>query len=100
MKIYIVKVATQSVVDEILLGNEFIHDGIYNFESQLRIDDPVIIYFGGDNVMFWGPLSWAIIFGLSVATFLTLILLPALYLIDYKMNLLIRRKKFHRSLKK
>ena len=58
------------------------------------------IYFGGDNVMFWGPLSWAIIFGLSVATFLTLILLPALYLIDYKMNLFIKRKKFHRSLRK
>jgi len=58
------------------------------------------IYFGGDNVMFWGPLSWAIIFGLSVATFLTLILLPALYLIDYKMKLRIQRKKFHRSLKK
>jgi len=58
------------------------------------------IYFGGDNVMFWGPLSWAIIFGLSVATFLTLILLPALYLIDYKMKLRIQRKKFHRSLRK
>ncbi|MBC8316181.1 MAG: efflux RND transporter permease subunit, partial [Bacteroidetes bacterium] len=58
------------------------------------------IYFGGDNVMFWGPLSWAIIFGLSVATFLTLILLPALYLIDYKMKLRIQRRKHHRRLAK
>ncbi|MBE0646929.1 MAG: efflux RND transporter permease subunit [Bacteroidales bacterium] len=58
------------------------------------------IYFGGDNVMFWGPLSWTIIFGLSFATFLTLVLLPALYLIDYKMHLKLQRRKFHRSLGK
>ncbi|MBN1198800.1 MAG: efflux RND transporter permease subunit [Bacteroidales bacterium] len=51
------------------------------------------IYFGGDSVMFWGPLSWTIIFGLSFATFLTLIFLPALYLIDYKMKLGIQRRK-------
>lgn len=56
------------------------------------------IYFGGDNVMFWGPLSWTIIFGLSFATFLTLILLPAMYLIDYKMKLRMQRRKFHRRL--
>ena len=54
MKIYIVKIAVQSVVDEILAGNEFIHDGIYNFEGQLRVDDPVIIYFGGDKAQ----ISW------------------------------------------
>lgn len=49
MKIYIVKIASQSVVDEILQGNEFTHDGIYNFENDLNIGDPVIIYFGGDK---------------------------------------------------
>lgn len=58
------------------------------------------IYFGGDNVMFWGPLSWTIIFGLSFATFLTLVLLPGMYLIDFKMKLRLRRKKHHRRLKK
>jgi multidrug efflux pump subunit AcrB len=42
------------------------------------------IYFGGDNVAFWGPLSWTMIFGLSFATFLTLILVPCLYLISDK----------------
>ena len=36
------------------------------------------IYFGGDNVAFFGPLSWTMIFGLAFATFLTLILVPAL----------------------
>lgn len=39
------------------------------------------IYFGGDNVAFWGPLSWTMIFGLAFATFLTLILVPCMYLL-------------------
>jgi multidrug efflux pump subunit AcrB len=39
------------------------------------------IYFGGDSVAFWGPLSWTMIFGLSFATFLTLVLVPCMYLL-------------------
>ncbi len=39
------------------------------------------LYFGGDNVAFWGPLSWTMIFGLSFATFLTLILVPCMLLL-------------------
>ncbi len=39
------------------------------------------IFLGGDNVAFWGPLSWTMIFGLSFATLLTLILVPALMVI-------------------
>ena len=39
------------------------------------------IYLGGDNVAFWGPLSWTMIFGLSFATLLTLLLVPALLVI-------------------
>ncbi|WP_256012626.1 efflux RND transporter permease subunit [Desertivirga xinjiangensis] len=39
------------------------------------------LYFGGDNVAFWGPLSWTMIFGLSFATFLTLVLVPCMYII-------------------
>ncbi len=41
------------------------------------------IYFGGDNVAFWNPLAWTIIFGLGFATFLTLIVVPAMYRIFY-----------------
>jgi len=37
------------------------------------------IYFGGDNVIFWGPLAWTVIYGLIVATFLTLIVVPILF---------------------
>ena len=39
------------------------------------------LYFGGDNVAFWGPLSWTMIFGLSFATFLTLVVVPCMLLI-------------------
>lgn len=52
------------------------------------------IYFGGDNVAFWGPLSWTMIFGLIFATFLTLILVPSMYLIRIKVkNRLFKKKK-------
>jgi multidrug efflux pump subunit AcrB len=44
------------------------------------------IYFGGDNTAFWGPLSWTMIFGLSFATFLTLILVPVMYLLSERMK--------------
>ncbi len=37
------------------------------------------IYVGGDNVIFWGPLAWTVIYGLFVATFLTLIIVPILF---------------------
>jgi multidrug efflux pump len=44
------------------------------------------IYFGGDNVAFWGPLSWTMIFGLGFATIITLIIVPCMYLIRYNMK--------------
>jgi len=51
------------------------------------------IYFGGDNVAFWGPLAWSIIFGLSFATFLTLMFVPALYELDYTIRLKLKKRK-------
>ena len=44
------------------------------------------LFFGGDSVAFWGPLSWTMIFGLSFATFLTLILVPAMILLVEKLK--------------
>ncbi len=44
------------------------------------------VYLGGDNVIFWGPLAWTVIFGLIVATFLTLIIVPVLFTITYKIK--------------
>ncbi len=49
------------------------------------------IYFGGDNVVFWGPLAWTVIFGLIVATFLTLIIVPVLFNITYRIKTRVRR---------
>ena len=48
------------------------------------------IYFGGDNVVFWGPLAWTVIFGLIVATFLTLIIVPVLFNITYRIKTKVR----------
>ena len=39
------------------------------------------VYLGGDNVIFWGPLAWTVIFGITFATFLTLIIVPSMYYI-------------------
>jgi multidrug efflux pump subunit AcrB len=41
------------------------------------------IWLGGDSVVFWGPLAWTIIYGLIVATFLTLVVSPAMYYIRH-----------------
>ncbi|MGY8932601.1 MAG: efflux RND transporter permease subunit [Flavobacteriales bacterium] len=48
------------------------------------------VYFGGDNVIFWGPLAWTVIYGLIVATFLTLIIVPVLFFITHKIKLKIQ----------
>jgi len=45
------------------------------------------IYMGGDNVIFWGPLAWTIIYGLFIATFLTLIVVPVLFLLVEKIKI-------------
>ena len=44
------------------------------------------IYFGGDNNMFFAPMSWAIIYGLTFATFLTLVIIPSLYLLMHRLK--------------
>jgi multidrug efflux pump subunit AcrB len=56
-----------------------------DFESLFAHGDPKI-FFGGDSVAFWGPLSWTIVFGLGFATFLTLIVLPVMYMIGWRVK--------------
>jgi multidrug efflux pump subunit AcrB len=51
-----------------------------DFFGLLSSYDPNI-YFGGDNAVFWSPMAWTVIFGLVFATFLTLIVVPVMYLI-------------------
>ncbi|MGC1632973.1 MAG: efflux RND transporter permease subunit, partial [Gelidibacter sp.] len=70
-----------------------------NFFSLFR-DFDADIYMGGDNVVFWGPLAWTVIYGLLVATFLTLIVVPILFFLvtKFKMWLRIKMKSANRDL--
>ena len=55
------------------------------------------IYFGGDNVIFWGPLAWTVIYGLLVATFLTLIVVPILFTLVYRIKIRMKRKRVRKQ---
>lgn len=61
-----------------------------DFGELLRTGNPHI-HIGGDNVTFFGPLSWTIVYGLSFATFLTLIMIPVMYHITYAQKILLKR---------
>ena len=56
-----------------------------NFITLFSDLDPQL-FFGGDNAVFWNPLSWTIIFGLSFAFFMTLVMVPAMYLIAERLR--------------
>ena len=49
------------------------------------------LFFGGENADFWGPMAWTVIFGLTFATFLTLVLVPAMYLVGNKIKLGVKK---------
>ena len=61
-----------------------------DFFSLLSEWDPKV-YIGGDNVVFWGPLAWTVIFGLTFATFLTLVIVPSTFSIVYSFKLWLKR---------
>ncbi|EZH71430.1 copper transporter [Aquimarina atlantica] len=63
-----------------------------DFFSLFSSFDPKI-YLGGDNVIFWGPLAWAVIYGLIIATFLTLIIVPCLFFIIHRIKVRFSKKK-------
>ena len=56
-----------------------------DFVSLFQHLDPKI-FFGGDSVVFWGPLSWTIIYGLVFAFFLTLMMVPSMYIISERLR--------------
>ncbi|MCX6350560.1 MAG: efflux RND transporter permease subunit [Bacteroidetes bacterium] len=58
------------------------------------------IYLGGESVVFWGPLAWTIIYGLVIATFLTLIVSPCLYLMRYRLKVKQQHRKLRRKISK
>uniref|UniRef100_UPI0040471319 efflux RND transporter permease subunit n=1 Tax=Algoriphagus sp. TaxID=1872435 RepID=UPI0040471319 len=61
-----------------------------NFATLLTEFDPQF-YIGGDNAAFWGPMAWTVIFGLTFATVITLILVPVMYLLTDKLSIKLRR---------
>ncbi|MFD2827011.1 efflux RND transporter permease subunit [Leeuwenhoekiella polynyae] len=58
------------------------------------------IYIGGDNVIFWGPLAWTVIFGLVFATFLTLVIVPVMFYLTNRAKVRFNDKKKAREEKK
>lgn len=65
----------------------------FSFVSNLDAN----IYIGGDNTAIWGPMAWTVIYGLVFATFLTLIVVPAMYWLAYR--LMARIKLWRQSMK-
>jgi len=63
-----------------------------NFMTLFTEFDPQF-YIGGENVVFWGPMSWTIIYGLTFATFLTLIIVPVMYSLLNNLKVNIRNRK-------
>lgn len=61
-----------------------------NFLTLFADLDPKI-FFGGDNAVFWKPLAWTIIFGLAFAFFMTLVIVPSMYLIAERLRRPMRR---------
>ncbi len=62
-----------------------------NFSGLLKEFKPNL-YFGGDMVIFWGPISWTVIFGLTFATFLTLVIVPVMYKITVNISKMINTR--------
>ena len=63
-----------------------------NYVTLFTDFDPQF-YVGGDNANFWGPMAWTVIFGLVFATFLTLVIVPVMYLISDKITLRLKGVK-------
>jgi multidrug efflux pump subunit AcrB len=62
----------------------------FNFLTLYTHFDPEISI-GGESVAFWGPMSWTVIFGLSFATVLTLVISPVMYMLTIRINYSIRK---------
>jgi multidrug efflux pump subunit AcrB len=63
-----------------------------NFSTLLSDFDPQF-YVGGDNAAFWGPMAWTVIFGLTFATVITLVIVPVMYLLSDKLTMKFRKIK-------
>lgn len=55
------------------------------------------LYMGGDNVIFWSPLAWTIIFGLTYATVLTLVMVPVMFFLVKRVKYWLRNRREKRK---
>ena len=62
----------------------------FDFAGLLTDLDPNI-YVGGDNAAFWGVMAWTVIYGLIFATFLTLIIVPVMNWLVYRLVYLVKK---------
>jgi len=87
----VILTATATILGLIPLGTGF----NMNFETLFTELNPHM-YFGGDNMQFFGNLAWTIIFGLTFATFLTLVMIPVMYFIAYASKVKVKRGSSNR----
>jgi multidrug efflux pump len=64
----------------------------FNFFTLITELNPHI-FIGGDNVIFWGPLAWTIIFGLTYATILTLVIVPVMFFLVKRIKYRLRDRR-------
>ncbi|MEX0967959.1 MAG: efflux RND transporter permease subunit [Bacteroidia bacterium] len=65
-----------------------------NFYGLLAHFQPDI-YWGGDNAAFWGPMAWTVVFGLTFATFLTLVIVPVMYVLSDRLATVFDKSQRH-----
>ena len=64
----------------------------FNFFTFISDWDPQF-FLGGDNTAIWGPMAWTVIYGLTFATFLTLIVVPVMYWMIYRLKMRLKYGK-------
>jgi multidrug efflux pump subunit AcrB len=70
-----------------------------NFDFFTLVTDMNPHFFmGGDNVIFWGPLAWTIIFGLTYATVLTLVMVPVMFYLVKRVKYRLRDRRMKRKI--
>jgi multidrug efflux pump subunit AcrB len=61
-----------------------------NFVGLLSSGNPEL-YWGGQNADFWGPMAWAVIYGLIFSTFLTLVIVPVMYYLTDRLTISVKQ---------
>lgn len=68
----------------------------FNFFTFVSDLDPQM-YVGGDSAAFWGTLAWTVIYGLMFATFLTLVIVPVMFWLAYRLQRWVVNKFFKKE---